>query len=205
MEIETMASDAKVAAISAFLTLCERATINMEDSLANAVRACIVVCLKFVDKKVVYDALLPDLFIDWEYVTGSAISSSVGCGNSAGGSSRPRLLYPTEANLAVANGAAAAANSSSSSISSYLRGISAKKTNLLGDSDVWLQMLQFVDFGELKMPERLLQQQYPPLYGMHCAVSSRTKKLNFSDTCKLLLLNNIEARAFFAFFGKLCL
>lgn len=195
-------SDASIAAISSLLTLCERATINLEASIANAVRACIIVCLKFVDKRAIYDTLLSEsFFIDWEYVTGSAISTNQG--------ERPRLLYPTEANIAVANAAAAAASSGnlSSSLSSYLRGISGKKTNLLGDSNVWLQLLQFVDFGELKLPERILQQQYPPLYCMHSAVMAaaaaagaaataaaapKEKGLNFSDSCKLLLLNNIE-------------
>jgi hypothetical protein len=180
-------TEAKVAAISALLTLCERATINLNESLTNAVKACIVVCLKFVDKRAVYDALLKDAFIDWEYITGSAIAQT----------ERPKLLYPTEENLAVANAAAAAsASNSSSSLNSYLRGKSAKKTNLLGDSDVWLQLLQFVDFGDLKLPERLLQQQYPPLYCMHSAIAAqmvgKANRLNFSDTCKQLLLNNIE-------------
>lgn len=181
-------SDAKVAAISALLTLCERATINLGDSLTNAVKACIIVCLKFVDKRAVYEALLPDLFIDWEYVTGTSHQSAA---------EKPRLLYPTEGNIAVANAAAASSScNSASSLSSYLRGIASKKTNLLGDSDVWLQLMQFIDFGELKIPERLLQQQHPPLYCMHSEIVSqmagRANKLNFSDTCKLLLLNNIE-------------
>lgn len=180
-------SDAKVAAISALLTLCERATINLGDSLTNAVKACIIVCLKFVDKRAVYESLLPDLFIDWEYVTGTLQSAA----------EKPRLLYPTEGNIAVAKAAAASScSNSSSSLSSYLRGIASKKTNILGDSDVWLQLMQFIEFGELSIPERLLQQQHPPLYCMHSEIVSqmagRANKLNFSDSCKLLLLNNIE-------------
>ena len=70
---------------------------------------------------------------------------------------------------------------------------------MLGDSGTWLHIMQFVDFGELKLPEMSLQKKYPPLFSMYSAVMSQCtnhqekgKWLNFSDVCKLLLLNNID-------------
>ena len=70
---------------------------------------------------------------------------------------------------------------------------------MLGDSSIWLQLLQFVDFGEQpKLPERLMQSKYPPLFCMYATIKSQMRnfpennRLNFSDACKLLLLNNIE-------------
>jgi hypothetical protein len=73
------------------------------------------------------------------------------------------------------------------------------KRNMLGDSGTWLHIMQFVDFGELKLPEMSLQKKYPPLFSMYSAVMSQCtnhqekgKWLNFSDVCKLLLLNNID-------------
>jgi len=59
--------------------------------------------------------------------------------------------------------------------------------------------MQMVDFGELKLPEMLLQKKYPPLFSMYSAVMSqctvhqdKSKWLNFSDACKLLLLHNVD-------------
>lgn len=50
------------------------------------------------------------------------------------------------------------------------------------------------------MQDRVMQSQYPPLYCMYSTIKSQQQqqagdnnsKLNFSDACKLLLLNNIE-------------
>lgn len=168
-------SDAKIAAISNLLMLCERATINLNESLTNAVKAAIIICLKFVDKEQLFTKVLPDTFIDWEYVKGQCASAS------ASSSFLPTSGFITK-----------------------MRG-----RNLLGDSSVWLQLMQFIDFGEMNMPERVMQKSYPPLFGMYIAVMSHLKKhpastppqqqqletpatLNFSDVCKLLLLNNVE-------------
>lgn len=161
-------SDAKIAAISSLLILCERATINLNESLTNAVKAAIIVCLKFVDKEALFKKALPETFIDWEYVKAQQAHSR----NSL-------LMAPARTSLGI---------------------------NMLGDSSVWLQLMQFISFGEnASMPERLMQKQYPPLFGMYAAVMSHAKKqvtsqqlpqqtetLNFSDVCKLLLLNNVE-------------
>lgn len=180
-------SDAKIAAILSFLTLCERATINMEDSLSNALKAAIIISLKFVDKEALFKEVLPDTFIDWEYVR--AQYTSTGMMKKMGGGTMSCILSSS------ASSASQMSQVNSSSYLARLRGSS----NLLGDSSIWLQLMQFIDFGELKLPDRLLQKQYPPLFSMYVAVMSHSRaaskneaNLNFSDVCKLLLLNNIE-------------
>ena len=44
-------SDLKIRAISSLLNVCERTTISMDrESIANTIKAIIVICLKFVNK-----------------------------------------------------------------------------------------------------------------------------------------------------------
>lgn len=65
MEIQ----DSKIRAISSLLNVCEKTTINMErESIANTVKAIVAICLKFVDKEGLFKSILPDFYIDWEYV-----------------------------------------------------------------------------------------------------------------------------------------
>jgi hypothetical protein len=70
------ASEAKIVAISSFLNLCDKATINLNQSISDSLKACIIVSLKFVDKEVLFKDILPGTFIDWEYVRGFQSSSS---------------------------------------------------------------------------------------------------------------------------------
>jgi hypothetical protein len=143
-------SDAKIVAISSIINLCEKATISMQqEGIANAVKAIIIICMKFVDKEALFRSVLKDVYIDWEYV-----KAQVGGGSLTG----------------------------------------PNKKNLLGDVPTWLHFMQFVNFGEQKIPDRILQKQHPPLYCMHSviAASGTAGKLNFNDACKLLILNNIE-------------
>ena len=152
-------SDARIQTISSILNLCERATINMErEGIANAVKAIIIICMKFVDKEALFKAVLPGMYIDWEYVRAQLSS---GGGTGSGG----------------ASGAS-----------------SQGKKNLLGDSQTWLHMMQFLNFGEATMPERVLQMQHPTLSCMHAATTAAGagKTLKFDDVSKLLILNNIE-------------
>jgi hypothetical protein len=88
------------------------------------------------------------------------------------------------------------------------------KTNLLGESPVWLEFVKFLDFGELLVSETIMQNQHPPLWciynslkhhdilstpstmnnisGTNSSVESTViQKLTFDDACKLCLLNNI--------------
>ncbi len=152
-------SDARIQTISSILNLCERATINMErEGIANAVKAIIIICMKFVDKEALFKAVLPGMYIDWEYVRAQLSSAGgTGSGGASGASSQ------------------------------------AKK-NLLGDSQTWLHMMQFLNFGEATMPDRVLQMQHPTLYCMHAATTAAGagKTLKFDDVSKLLILNNIE-------------
>ena len=62
-------SDARIQTISSILNLSKRATINMQrEGIANAVKAIIIICMKFVDKEALFKAVLPGMYIDWEYV-----------------------------------------------------------------------------------------------------------------------------------------
>lgn len=92
------------------------------------------------------------------------------------------------------------------------------KTNLLGDSAVWLELMKFVDFGHMDTSELVLQKEYPPLWCIYNALrqnnilrvihggtvsdvkknadeSEKTTEgailLVFDDVCKLCILNNI--------------
>lgn len=138
--------DAKIRTISSILNVCERTTMNMErDSIANTIKAIVIICLKFVNKEDLFKSIIPDFYIDWEYVRGQSTA-----GNS--------------------------------------------KKNILGDAATWLHLMQFVDFSECGIPDRVMQQQYPPLYCLHSGIMSAGTggRLNFSDACKMLILNNIE-------------
>jgi hypothetical protein len=54
--------------------------------------------------------------------------------------------------------------------------------------------MQFLDFREPRIPDCILEKQYPPLYCMHSAIlaSGTNGQLNFNYACKILILNNIE-------------
>lgn len=55
----SMLSDAKVRTISSIINICERTTINMErEGIANAVRAIVIISMKFVNKVRTAPALL---------------------------------------------------------------------------------------------------------------------------------------------------
>lgn len=139
-------TDSRIRTISSLLNVCERTTINLEKgSLTDAIKAVIIICLKFVDKEALFQSVVPNTYIDWDFVKGQA---------------------------------------------SLLNG----KKNMLGDGPTWLHLMQFVTFAECSIPDRVMQMNYPPLYCLHLAIMSSGTggKLNFSDACKLLLLNNIE-------------
>ena len=137
---DQLLSESKIKAISSLLNICERSTINMQrEGLSNAVKAVIIICMKFVDKEALFKAVLPDVYIDWDYVRMQTATSSAA---------------PASAGIASS---------------------SAAKKNLLGDGTTWLQIMQFLNFGEPKMPDRLLQKQHPPLFCMHSAIMSAGK------------------------------
>ena len=104
-------SDAKVRTIASIINLCERTTINMErEGIANAVRAIVVISMKFVNKEATFKSILPDMYIDWDYIKNQSVFQPGG------------------------------------------------KKNLLGDAGIWLQLVQFMDFGQLvPLPMPVLQ------------------------------------------------
>jgi hypothetical protein len=108
------------------------------------------------EQEALFKAVLPDVYIDWDYVRVQT-------------------------------------NASGACITGMGNGTTTKK-NLLGDGTTWQHIMQFLDFGEPKIPDRILQKQHPPLYCMHSAImsSGTNGRLNFNDACKMLILNNIE-------------
>ena len=104
-------SDAKVRTIASVINLCERTTINMErEGIANAVRAIAVISMKFINKETMFKSILPDMYIDWDYIKNQSV---------------------------------------------FQPGV---KKNMLGDAGIWLQLVQFMDFGQLvPLPMPVLQ------------------------------------------------
>jgi hypothetical protein len=140
-------SDSRIRTISSIISICERTTINIEkEGISNMVKAIVIISLKYVNKEALFKAILPDMFIDWDYVRNQSIMSS-------------------------------------------------GKKNFLGDSASWLNLVHFMDFGALSLPDPVLQTKYPPLHCLHTAItkaSGTRGKLDFGDACKLLILNNID-------------
>ena len=54
--------------IASMLNICNKATIDMGSSVRDAVISIMVICLKFIDRKVLYAHLLGERFIDWDYI-----------------------------------------------------------------------------------------------------------------------------------------
>lgn len=79
-------SDAKVDAIASLLSLFERATINMDESLYKSVQSVFAICLKFVDKRSLHQSLVQDFFIDWDYVSNAGGMGIVSSASADGGS-----------------------------------------------------------------------------------------------------------------------
>lgn len=67
-------SDSKIRTISSLINICEKTTINMErEGITNTVKAIIIVSLKFVNKEALFKAILPDMYIDWDYVKNQSV------------------------------------------------------------------------------------------------------------------------------------
>jgi hypothetical protein len=192
-------SDSKIRAISSILNLCKRATINMErEGISNAIKAIIIICMKYVDKEALFKAVLPNMYIDWEYVRAQG-----GGGGGGGGSLHAASAHCQQSSQSLATATTAGSSHAPASIGGGERSTarlplhnnnSNNKRNLLGDGQTWLHVMQFLDFGEPKILDRTLQRQYPPLYCMHSAIlaSGTNGRLNFNDACKILILNIIE-------------
>lgn len=124
--------------------------MNMErDGIGNTVKAIVIISMKFVDKEALFKSILPEMYIDWDFVKDQLASYSSAMG----------------------------------------------RKNFLGDASLWMNLVQFMDFGSLNLPGPVLQARYPPLYCLHSAIHSSGANhsgLDFGDACKMLLLNNVE-------------
>ena len=54
--------------IASILRVCNNGTINFDESPSNAVKMIVSICLKFIDKKKLVEAVLPETFVDWNFV-----------------------------------------------------------------------------------------------------------------------------------------
>jgi hypothetical protein len=77
-----------------------------------------------------------------------------------------------------------------------IKDLASDKHNLLGDSEIWIQMLGFVDFGSMDMACIELKESHPALWALYKTMDENvghdTPRWTFSDTCKLFLLSNVQ-------------
>lgn len=164
--------------IGNFVNFCDRCSIDLTKDTGGALKAAICLCMKFIDKRVLLNRVLPDFYVDWEFVDMNMDSTAKSHGPVMHKASRP--------DPAKLSG------------------------NLIGDVTVWMQMIQFVDFGPLDMNEMLVKTKYPPLWCIYKTLKdsgvlpteslsrhanheaiNKGKTLRFDDACKLCLLNNV--------------
>jgi hypothetical protein len=69
------------------------------------------------------------------------------------------------------------------------------KQNLFGDSDVWLKLLHYLNFGSLDIEALEFRRLYPPIWTLYQTmeehVGHNSTKWNFGDTCKVFFLSNL--------------
>jgi hypothetical protein len=69
------------------------------------------------------------------------------------------------------------------------------KQNLLGNSDTWLQLLPYLNFGQLSIHAQELQTLHPPIWVLYKTLEEHVGHTDgawgFNDTCKLFLLSNL--------------
>jgi hypothetical protein len=132
--------------IASIVSLCDRATISMSDGAEKAIKSIIAISLKYINRQVLLEGVVPDAYVDWDYVD--------------------------NAHTLLGN-----------------------KQNLLGDSDIWLQLLQYLDFGKLILHPQELQIQHPPIWVLYKTMEEHIghteKPWSFNDTSKLFLLSNL--------------
>jgi hypothetical protein len=72
--------------------------------------------------------------------------------------------------------------------------ILGNKQNLLGDSDIWLHLLPYIDFGKLSLEQQELKSLHPPIWTLYRTMEEHVGHSglwSFNDTCKLFLLSNL--------------
>jgi hypothetical protein len=150
------------------LSLCSKTTLSVDNNLEAACKACIIVCMRFVDRQQLFHMVLGDMYVDWTYV---------------------------------------------------LTSIMPDKRNFLGDSGVWMDLLDMFDFSGINIPEKEMQRTHPALFALfQCvkrsgnysthqpnlakhgtdaellrrAMDTRNGMLCFDDVCRLYVLMNVE-------------
>jgi hypothetical protein len=131
--------------IASIVSLCARATIDICGGLDQAIRSIIVISLKYLDRRLLLESVVPGGYVDWNYVDSA-------------------------------------------------HSILGNKQNLLGDSDMWLHLLPYLDFGKLQLEPLQLQASFPPIWTLYRTLEESVghdKDWKFNDTCRLFLLSNL--------------
>jgi hypothetical protein len=131
--------------IASIVSLCGRATIDICGGLDQVIRSIIVISLKYLDRKLLLDSVVPFGYVDWNYVDNAS-------------------------------------------------NILGNKQNLLGDSEMWLHLLPYLDFGKLILEPLELKSMFPPIWTLYRTMEEHVghdKDWTFNDTCKLFLLSNL--------------
>jgi hypothetical protein len=136
--------------IESILRFCNTRTIDFDRSPANAIRAIVGMCQRFIDQKALLAAAVPDTYVDWAYVEAAA---------QARGPLSMSTLVAMDAS-GSASGAASVAG---------LLGIPQSRSNPLGGVNAWMDLLEHVSFPSLELQDSTIQGRYPPLW---CVLSS---------------------------------
>lgn len=61
-------SDGKSKMIECLLRMCNKVTLHFENHMDQACKGCLVICLRFIDKRQLFEMVLGDLYVDWDVV-----------------------------------------------------------------------------------------------------------------------------------------
>jgi hypothetical protein len=132
--------------MASIVSVCDRATIDTSKGIARAIFSIIAVSLRYLNRQVLLEGIVPGAYVDWDYVDSAHT-------------------------------------------------ILSNKQNLLGDSDIWLQLLPYLNFGKLNLPIPELKKLYPPIWVLYKTLDEHVGHTDmpwgFSDTSKLFLLSNL--------------
>ena len=106
--------------IGCFLATCKNCSLDISSDLEKSVKGIIIVCTKFVDRQDLFKHSLGDFYTDWDYI-GQNIQTDGG-------------------------------------------------KQYLGDISVWSSLLEFVNFGEVEIPDSVMFKTHAPLWCIYNAV-----------------------------------
>ena len=69
--------------IGSIISFCSKASVDLLGAPRDALRVIVVLCMKFIDRKQLLDGLMPDKYVDWEFVANN-VSRAAGDKNPIG-------------------------------------------------------------------------------------------------------------------------